>query len=475
MFRNFEREDLETLWKLVKAKHGSTRPEDGYERMLWGDLMTMFEPDVESPVWRTLQNEKVLIWKLFDSCGVHFLRLQSMHIFMLVKKKYSLTPATITGMLNKKLQADHWNEMCYQLLKLMTKQLKNPGSGRIVGIKRLHDDLRVTATQNEENILSKMTRKPFPHHTERANDLLGLRHTDVCGPLRHVSRQGASYFITFTDDYSHYGYVYLLKHKHEVFKTFKVFKNEVENQLGKNIKALRSDRGGEYISQEFKDDLKACGIVQQLTLPYTSQHNDVSERSNCTLLYMVRSMMNLITLPLSFWDYALESATRILNMVSAKKALMKRDTPDKLQQRSIMCIFIGYPKETMGYYFYFLPENKIVITRKIPTEVEGFEPPQEEVVPVRRVDYEETFSPVAGIRAIRILIAIAALYDYEIWQMDVKTAFLNGILMKTFIWMDNSKSGNIPMQERFDLNKTQGAITPGEVKNMQNVPYASVV
>ncbi|GKB20973.1 hypothetical protein Tco_0854896 [Tanacetum coccineum] len=149
MLRNFDREDLETLWKLVKAKHGSTRPEEGYERMLWGDLMTMFEPDVESPVWRTLQNEKVLIWKLFDSCGVHFLRLQSMHIFMLVKKKYSLTPATITGMLNKKLQADHWNEMCYQLLKLMTKQLKNPGSGRIVGIKRLHDDLRVTATQSK--------------------------------------------------------------------------------------------------------------------------------------------------------------------------------------------------------------------------------------------------------------------------------------------------------------------------------------
>ncbi|GJT02532.1 retrotransposon protein, putative, ty1-copia subclass [Tanacetum coccineum] len=87
----------------------------------------------------------------------------------------------------------------------------------------------------------KMTRKSFPHRPERATDLLGIIHTDVCGPLRHVSRQGASYFITFTDDYSRYGYVYLLKHKHEVFETFKVFKNEVENQLGKTIKALRSD------------------------------------------------------------------------------------------------------------------------------------------------------------------------------------------------------------------------------------------
>ncbi|GJS88374.1 putative ribonuclease H-like domain-containing protein [Tanacetum coccineum] len=94
MLKNFDREDLETLWKLMKAKHESTRPEEGYERVLCGDLMTMFKPDVESPVWRTLQNEKV----------------------------YSLTPATITGMLNKKLQANHWNEICYQLLHHKTAQ-----------------------------------------------------------------------------------------------------------------------------------------------------------------------------------------------------------------------------------------------------------------------------------------------------------------------------------------------------------------
>ncbi|GKA50126.1 RNA-directed DNA polymerase, eukaryota [Tanacetum coccineum] len=112
--------------------------------------------------------------------------------------------------------------------------------------------------------------------------------------------------------------MYLLKHKHEVFETFKMFKNEIENQLGKTIKAIRSDRRGKYISHEFNDYLKACGIVQQLTPPYTPQHNGVSERRNRTLLDMARSMMNLTTLPLSFWDYALESAASILNMVPKK-------------------------------------------------------------------------------------------------------------------------------------------------------------
>ncbi|GJU27259.1 hypothetical protein Tco_1165880 [Tanacetum coccineum] len=125
MLRSFDREDLETLWKLVKAKHGYTRPEEDYERVLWGDLKIMFEPHVEDLVWRNLQGNKVLIWKLFNSYGVHFVRFQNLHVFMLVEKKYPLTPATIIEMLNKKLQADHWNEMCYQLLKLNTKQLKN--------------------------------------------------------------------------------------------------------------------------------------------------------------------------------------------------------------------------------------------------------------------------------------------------------------------------------------------------------------
>ncbi|GJW99159.1 hypothetical protein Tco_0180967 [Tanacetum coccineum] len=123
MLKSFDKEDLETLWKLVKAKHGSIRSEEGYERVLWGDLKTMFEHHVEDTVWRNLQGQKVLIWKLFDSRGVHFMRLQSTHIFMLVEKKYPLTPAIITDMLNNKLQADHWNVMVYSMKEYTKKKI----------------------------------------------------------------------------------------------------------------------------------------------------------------------------------------------------------------------------------------------------------------------------------------------------------------------------------------------------------------
>ncbi|GJU83362.1 hypothetical protein Tco_1285727 [Tanacetum coccineum] len=66
LLKEFDREGLENLWKLVKAKHGNTRPKEGYERVLWGDLKTMFEHHVEDLIWRNLQGMKVLLWRLYD-------------------------------------------------------------------------------------------------------------------------------------------------------------------------------------------------------------------------------------------------------------------------------------------------------------------------------------------------------------------------------------------------------------------------
>ncbi|GJZ10294.1 retrotransposon protein, putative, ty1-copia subclass [Tanacetum coccineum] len=245
------------------------------------------------------------------------------------------------------------------------------------------------------------------------------------------------------------------------------------------------------------------------TLPYTPQLSGVFERRNRTLLDIVRSMMNPITLPLSFWDYALESAAHILNIVPTKKvdktpyelwygkvpnlsylkvwgceALVKRYTPDKLQQRSVNGR-AGKLKEIQDE-----DTSPSKITSEIPMEVEEVEehslgdlnepvnykaalldpksdkwldamnaemqsikdnqvwrlvdlPPNCKTVGRKwlfkkktdmdgnvhtykdrlvangftqtfGVDYKETFSPVADIRAIRILIAITTFYDYEI-------------------------------------------------------------
>nr|GEW01990.1 B3 domain-containing protein At1g49475-like [Tanacetum cinerariifolium] len=333
------------------------------------------------------------------------------------------------------------------------------------------------------------------------------------------------------------------------------------------------------------------------------------------------------------------SAVCILNMVPTKKvdktpyeiwhskapnlfylkvrgceAYVKRDSADKLQQRSVKCIFVGYTKEIMGYYFYFSPENKVIVARygdylerdlisqklsgrdydleddnmdtlpsentsEIPVEPESLGPPLE-LIPVHRserttrasnrlclnmkveddevedlgepanyktvlldpdkvvrnkwlykkktdmdgkvhtnkarlvaksctqifgIDYQKTFSPVADIGAIRILIAIAAYYDYEIWQMDVKTAFLNGRLDED-IYMEQPegyvdpkypngvcklqraifglKQASRQWNKRFDeeskevkhdLSNEMRASSDEEKAYMKKVPYASAV
>ena len=114
------------------------------------------------------------------------------------------------------------------------------------------------------------------------------------------ARGGFVYFITFIDDYSQHGYLYLIRYKYEAFETLKEFRNEVEKQLRRSIKSLRSDQGSEYLSQEFLNYLKDNGILSQWTPPYMPQHNGVVERRKRTLLDIVRSMIGKVDLPKSF-------------------------------------------------------------------------------------------------------------------------------------------------------------------------------
>ncbi|KAK4386118.1 Retrovirus-related Pol polyprotein from transposon TNT 1-94 [Sesamum angolense] len=189
---------------------------------------------------------------------------------------------------------------------------------RLVDSKSLEIDNLDNLPACESCLEENMTRKPFVGQSKLANGLLNLIYTDVCGPLNTQARGGFSYFIIFTDDHSRYDYVYLMRYKSEAFVRFKEFRLEVENQTGRKIKTLRSDRSGEYLSGEFIDYLKENGIVSQWTPRGTPQLNGVAEKRNRTLLDMIRSMMSFTELPLSFWGYALETTARLLNIVLSK-------------------------------------------------------------------------------------------------------------------------------------------------------------
>ncbi|GKB03427.1 hypothetical protein Tco_0831570 [Tanacetum coccineum] len=152
ILKTFDREDLEVLWSIVKARFKKTEPVNYMDIFLHLNLKTMFEHHLKDNVCKNQQGlVKVLNWKLYDSCGVHCVTIQNILYYLLVEKMYPLTKHTLHQMFNDvKLQVDYECEMAFELLRLVKKQLKE-GYGRIVGIKSL---LKVTDVKIEENFLS---------------------------------------------------------------------------------------------------------------------------------------------------------------------------------------------------------------------------------------------------------------------------------------------------------------------------------
>ena len=103
----------------------------------------------------------------------------------------------------------------------------------------------------EHYLAGKTTRKPFGKGA-RAESPLQLIHSNICGPMNVRARHEVVYLITFIDDYTGYGYVYLISHKSQALECFIKFMNLVENQLDKKIKILRTDQGREYLFDKFK-------------------------------------------------------------------------------------------------------------------------------------------------------------------------------------------------------------------------------
>jgi len=147
---------------------------------------------------------------------------------------------------------------------------------------------------------SKQTRTNFPEKEGSASRPLELIHTDVCGPFRTRTPQGEEYLILFIDDFSRFVWLGLMKHKDEAFEKFKSFKALVENESDHKIKCLRSDRGGEFTSNEFFDFCEEHGIRREFSTARTPQQNGVAERMNRIIQQMARAMLDESGTPATF-------------------------------------------------------------------------------------------------------------------------------------------------------------------------------
>ncbi|GJR80366.1 hypothetical protein Tco_0151151 [Tanacetum coccineum] len=123
MLKDFTREDLIELYRLVMQKYGTNRPEDVYDRVLWSDLRTMFDPPLnEDAIWSLPLQQKIISWRYYDKCEVHCLTLEACSIYMLADRKYPLSKDACQVMLKMKLLDGKMNEVCYKLLKMIEKQ-----------------------------------------------------------------------------------------------------------------------------------------------------------------------------------------------------------------------------------------------------------------------------------------------------------------------------------------------------------------
>ncbi|KAG6506237.1 hypothetical protein ZIOFF_031559 [Zingiber officinale] len=199
--------------------------------------------------------------------------------------------------------------------------------GMVTGLPTIHSKDRVC----EGCIYGKMHRFPFPKTAWRARSPLELVHADICGPIRSASLGNKQYFILFVDDFTRMIWTYFLDRKSDAFSTFLHFKALVENQSGCSIKALRTDRGGEFIYKPFLKYCKENGILRQLTAWYDR-----------------KPVVNQL---------------KVFGCVAYARVLPQNK--EKFDEKGEKLIFIGYSDESKGYRLYNPKTNQLVLSRDV--------------------------------------------------------------------------------------------------------------
>ncbi|KAG8496846.1 hypothetical protein CXB51_008129 [Gossypium anomalum] len=300
--------------------------------------------------------------------------------------------------------------------------------------------------------------------------------------LGTASWNGQQYFITFIDDYSYYGYLYLIHKKSQSLDMFKAYKAKVENQL----KNVRFDHGGEYYGR----------------------YDGLAERPNRTLKDMVRSMIAHSTLPESLWGEALKTTAYILNRGCPVEARPYRLHEKKLDSKTVLIPIIDQevnPKplqynveqlsiqneiDAMKDEYKSMQDNKVwelvpILESAKPIGCKWiFKTKRDANGNVERykahlvakgytqkegINFTETFSPVSSKDSFRIIMVLVAHFDLRLHQMDVKTMFLNGDIEET-IYMVQPENFELKDSKNMEFRYIEI-----DLEEMQKIPYASAV
>ena len=197
-------------------------------------------------------------------------------------------------------------------------------------------------------------------------------HSDLWGKAPVESINHKLYYVSFTDDHSRYTNIYLLHSKDEAFDHYRIYEAWLSTQHNAKIKCLRSDRGGEYLSEDFSAHLKQAGTVRKLTVHDTPEHNGVSERLNRTIMEKVRAMLLDSGMPKFLWAEAVTHAVYLKNRTWTRtignttpyeilyghkpnlsnlhtwgcRVRVHREVDSKLESRSFVGHWMGFDEDT---------------------------------------------------------------------------------------------------------------------------------
>lgn len=239
---------------------------------------------------------------------------------------------------------------------------------------------------------AKAHRLPFPRSNSHASARLELVHSDVL-EFPHPSLSGRRYLVTFLDDYTRRLWGFAITRKSDVYETFRLWKLQVENETGQRIKGFRSDNGGEYLSSAFVSLLEESGIDHSFTVPYTPEQNGRAERANLSIVEGVLAMLHDSGLPRELWAEAASTFIDVKNLCphagirnkipNAQWFSLTPDTSalrafgcrawmtvhhphrDKLNDKAVPRIFVGYAKQEKAYRLYDPATSLIVISRNV--------------------------------------------------------------------------------------------------------------
>ena len=244
----------------------------------------------------------------------------------------------------------------------------------------------------EACILGKHCKTVFKNSTTIYEKCFDLVHSDVwTAPC--LSRENYKYFVTFIDEKSKYTWITLIKTKDRVLEAFKNFQAYVSNHYNAKLKIFRSDNGGEYTSNAFKQHLALHGILHQTSCPYTPQQNGVAERKNRHLMEVARSMMFQTNVPKRFWSDAVISACYLINRIPTRVledqspfevlnkvkpslshlrvfgslcyVLIPGDMRNKLEPKSTKAMFVGYSTTQRGYKCFDPQTRRLLVSRDV--------------------------------------------------------------------------------------------------------------